>query len=202
MIGKEEDKVKEAFLMNSNRRSIYRIAYVGVMAAVVCVSNFISIPTAVSRLHVANAVCLLSGMLLGGVQGGLAAGLGSAAYDLLYPKYAAEAWITFINKGAMALLCGLIFYGVTHKQNVRVIRRYVAAVCGAALYIALYMLKTYIQKRYVAGMPMETLAPIMLEKLGTSAINGLFAVIVAPLLYRALYPALEKAGLYRQIDIK
>lgn len=189
--------------MNRNQNSVYRVAYIGVMAAVVCVSNFISIPTAVSRLHVANAVCLLAGMLLGGVQGGLAAGLGSAAYDLLYPKYAAEAWITFINKGAMALACGLIVYGLTRKKEEwKTLRLYLGAACGAVLYIALYMLKTYIQKRYVAGMPMETLAPIMLEKLGTSAINGLFAVIVAPLLYRALYPALEKAGVYRQIGIK
>lgn len=189
--------------MRSRQSSIYRIAYVGVMAAVVCVSNFISIPTAVSRLHVANAVCLLAGMLLGGVQGGLAAGLGSAAYDLVYPQYAAEAWITFINKGAMALICGLIVYGLTrNKKDAKTIRLYTGALCGAALYIALYMLKTYIQKRYVAGMPTETLAPIMLEKLGTSAINGLFAVIVAPLLYRALHPALEKAGLYRQNGIK
>lgn len=185
--------------MNRSQSSIYRIAYVGVMAAVVCVSNFISIPTAVSRLHVANAVCLLAGMLLGGIQGGLAAGLGSAAYDLLYPKYAAEAWITFINKGAMALLCGLIVYGFSHREEIKVYRRYLGALCGAVLYIALYMLKTYIQKRFVAGMPMETLGPIMLEKLGTSAINGLFAVIVAPLLYGALHPALEKAGVYRQI---
>ena len=52
------------------------LAFMGMMIALVFVSNYISIPTGYSRLHAANAVCLLAGMLFGGVRGGIIAGLG------------------------------------------------------------------------------------------------------------------------------
>ena len=53
-------------------------------------------------------MCMLAGMLFGGLRGAVIAGLGSALYDLTYPAYAAEAWITFLTKGIMALVCGMI----------------------------------------------------------------------------------------------
>ena len=67
------------------------LAFMGMMIALVFVSNYISIPTGYSRLHAANAVCLLAGMLFGGVRGGIIAGLGSAIFDLTFPAYAAGA---------------------------------------------------------------------------------------------------------------
>lgn len=170
------------------------LAFAGMMIAIVFVSNYISIPTAFSRLHVANAVCLLAGMLFGSWKGALIAGLGSALFDLTFPAYVAESWITFINKGAMALACGII----VHDHDNR-LRRHGAlilgSVTGAVLYIALYLFKSYVQVRWVAPLPVDTIEPALLGKLSSSAINGLFAVIVAPLLYAALSPALEKAGL-------
>lgn len=174
------------------------LAFAGMMAAVVMVSNYVSIPTAFSRLHVANAVCLLSGMLFGGLRGGIVAGLGSALFDLTFPAYAPEAWVTFLTKGAMALACGLIVHSpkITWKRP-RVL--VTGAVVGAVLYIALYLMKSYIQMRFVSQVPAETIAPALMGKLGSSAINGLFAVIVAPLLYSALMPALKKAGLARHL---
>ena len=70
------------------------LAFMGMMTALVFVSNYISIPTGYSRLHAANAVCLLAGMLFGGVRGEIIAGLGSAIFDLTFPAYAPEFWIT------------------------------------------------------------------------------------------------------------
>ncbi len=67
--------------MAAQRNRVYTITFIGVMSAVVFVSNYLSIPVASSRVHMANAVCLLAGMLFGGLQGGLAAGLGSALFD-------------------------------------------------------------------------------------------------------------------------
>lgn len=184
----------------SNKRTVSAagLAFAGMMTALVFVSNYLSIPTAFSRLHVANAVCMLAGMLFGGVRGGIIAGLGSALFDLTFPAYVAESWITFINKGAMALACGLI---VNDKQNTfsRPVLAVIGSMTGAVLYITLYLLKSYIQIRWVTPVPAETVAPALVGKLSSSAINGLFAVIVAPLLYGALYPALNKAGLYNHL---
>lgn len=177
--------------------AVWKVAVLGMMTALVFVSNYISIPVASSRLHVANAVCLLSGMLLGGPLGAAAAALGSAMFDLTFPAYAAEAWITFINKGAMALICGLIVTGrgsapqggEKKKTSLRVP---LGALAGALAYIALYLLKSYIQKKYVAPIPSETLVPVLTQKLAASSVNGAFGVAASSLLYTALRPALHK----------
>lgn len=164
------------------------------MTALVMVSNYVSIPTAFSRLHVANAVCILAGMMFGGLRGGVIAGLGSALFDLTYPAYAAEAWITFLTKGTMALVAGLF----VNSPRIRLANRLkliIGAALGAIAYIALYLGKSYLQLRYVSAVPVDTIAPALLGKLSSSLINGLFAVIVAPLLYAALMPALRKSGL-------
>ncbi len=59
---------------------IYKIAAVSVFAALVFVSNYLSVPVpvaigSVSRIHLGNIFCLLSGFVLGPVGGGLAAGI-------------------------------------------------------------------------------------------------------------------------------
>ena len=88
--------------MKQKKNSIYLMSAVGLMAALVFASSYISIniPTilGVSRIHFGNAFCLLSGLLLGGVPGGLAAGIGSCFFDLTNPLYISSAPFTFVFK--------------------------------------------------------------------------------------------------------
>ncbi len=58
-----------------------------------------------------NVLCLLSGMLLGPLQGGFAAGIGSMFFDLTNPAYITSAPFTFAFKFVMAWLCGKIVPG-------------------------------------------------------------------------------------------
>ena len=73
--------------------STYDLVIVGVMAALVFAATFFlkigPIPTPVgpTQIKLANALCLLAGMLFGGVRGGLAAGIGSALFDLSNPAF-------------------------------------------------------------------------------------------------------------------
>lgn len=175
--------------------SVYAITFVGMMAAVVFVSNFFSVPMGASRVHIANAVCLLSGMLFGGVYGGLAAAICSGLFDIVGGWGMTEAVITFFNKALMTLVCGLVVYRAASLQGKKA-RLFVGALLGALLYIALYLGKSYVQLAFVTQVPADTIPAMMLQKLFASSINGLFAVIAAPLLYSALKPALEKAGMY------
>jgi len=175
--------------------SVYAITFVGMMAAVVFVSNFFSVPMGASRVHIANAVCLLSGMLFGGVYGGLAAAIGSGLFDIVGGWGMTEAVITFFNKALMTLVCGLVVYRAASLQGKKA-RLFVGALLGALLYIALYLGKSYVQLAFVTQVPADTIPAMMLQKLLASSINGLFAVIAAPLLYSALKPALEKTGMY------
>ena len=67
-------------MMENKRHPAYRLAFVGVMAALVYVVTLFRFPLLGSKVHFANAMCLLSGLLLGG--GYLLAGwhLGAALY--------------------------------------------------------------------------------------------------------------------------
>lgn len=200
MIERSSTTQKEVSMNQKKSLSTAGLALAGMMVAVVMVSNYISIPTAFSRLHVANAICLLAGMLFGGLQGGIIAGLGSALFDLTYPAYAAEAWITFLMKGTMALVCGVLvskLWKPSRKKSILVL----SSIAGAVTYIALYITKNYLMLRFVRPVPEDTIAPMLLSKLASSAINGLFAVIVAPLLFVALAEALTRAGMARHLPI-
>lgn len=100
-----------------NKITVYDIVLIGLMAALCFVGTYLHLdvmtPMGKVMIHFGNVFCLLSGMLLGGVKGGLAAGIGSMFYDILDPAYISECWITFINKFMMAFLCGIIVsYGV------------------------------------------------------------------------------------------
>ena len=64
-----------------SRFSTYKIVFVGIMASVVYVVTIFRFPLFGSKVHFANAMCLLSGLLFGPLYGGLAAGLGSGLYD-------------------------------------------------------------------------------------------------------------------------
>ena len=66
--------------------NIYTISFIAVMAALIYVITMFRFPLLGSKVHFANAVCLLAGLLLGPVPGGVAAGLGSALYDALNGK--------------------------------------------------------------------------------------------------------------------
>ena len=129
--------------MENKRHPAYRLAFVGVMAALVYVVTLFRFPLLGSKVHFANAMCLLSGLLLGGGYGGAAAGLGSALYDLLAGGYdPLQALITFVSKFAMAWVCAKV--AGREKGHGSLGRDYLASLLGALTYIALYMLKTFI----------------------------------------------------------
>ena len=169
----------------------YEIVFVGVMAAMVYVVTLFRFPLLGSKVHFANAVCLLAGLLLGPVNGGIAAGLGSALYDLtMYNEGIVNLLITFVSKFAMAWVCGMLAGRTEKKQSLP--RILIACVCGALTYVALYMLKTGVYG-LIAG---NIWAPVA-SKFPASIINAGAAIVAAPVFYHALRPALKAAGILR-----
>ena len=175
--------------MRKDRHPAYHLALVGVMAALVYVVTMFRFPLLGSKVHFANAMCLLAGLLLGGGYGGAAAGLGSALYDLLAGGYdPLQALITFVSKFAMAWVCAVVA-GSRREGKGGLVRDYAACFLGSVAYIALYMLKSYVYKSFVEPVPADTLG-----KLIPALLNGAVAVLVTPLLARAMFPALRRAG--------
>ena len=185
-------------LHNKKKLNIYTITFMAAMAAVTYVVTLFRFPFLGSKVHFANAVCLLSGMLLGPLYGGIAAGLGSALYDLLAGGYgAAEALITFVSKFAMAWVCGTLAHRETSGKHY--LRLTLASAAGALTYVALYMLKTFVFKTWVEPVPAETLGAVMVSKLIPSLINALVSVLAAPVFCTTLAPALRSAGLMQKM---
>lgn len=185
---------------------ISRIVFAGMMAAIICVITIFRIPMGQSKVHFANSMCLLSGLLLGPVWGGAAAGLGSALYDVMLGGYDfVNALITFVSKFAMAWVTGVLFRQWVLKKSgeskklKELLPLAAACVLGALTYVALYMLKTWLFKLYVEPVPAETIPAVMVAKLIPSLINAAFAVVTAPIFYHAVRPALKAGGILKKL---
>ena len=194
--------------MNSGKNQLTRIVFGAVMAAIICVITLFRIPLGQSKVHFANAMCLLAGLLLGPVTGGLSAGLGSALYDVLFGGYDfLNAAITFVSKFAMAWVTAMI-YGAWKKKHgdpewkETVLPLVLSCVAGALTYVALYMLKTWLFKMYVEPVPADTIPGIMVAKLIPSLINAAFAVVTAPIFFHAVRPALKAGGILKLLEKK
>ncbi len=185
-----------------SRISIYYVAAVGLFAALVFVSNYLSVPIpvaigSVSRIHMANIFCLLSGFVLGPVGGGLSAGIGSALYDLLTPAYITSAPFTFVFKFLLACVCGLIAYGGGKKADHHG-RNLIAAVSGSLTYMILYLAKGFAEG-LLLGSAMGTVLTAVFTKFLTSGTNAVIAVVVSVPLYTAVRLALKKSGLLQKL---
>ncbi len=188
---------------DTKKYSIYKMCVIGLMAAMVFVAtNFrIEIPTPLGKtmLHFGNVMCILSGLLFGGTIGGLAAGFGSAIFDLFDPAFAPEFWITFIMKFAMGCLAGKISHlkradGEDKKLNV------IAAIIGAAAYVVLYISKTIILQYVILNSNWEAVIAVAGTKLIVSSVNALIAVVASVALSLALRPALKSAGVFNKLQ--
>lgn len=187
----------------SNKISVYRIALIAVFAALVFAANwlYIPIPVAVgnmSRISLGNVFSLLSGLILGPIGGGLASGICAALYDVTNPAYIASAPFTFVFKFLLAAVCGWIAHakgsrGENHKRNI------VAAVCGSVTYIILYLSKAFVQGLLV-GNDINVVLLAVAEKLLTSSINAVIAVIISVPLSAAIRLALAKSGLSKKLE--
>ena len=190
---------------NSNA-VITKIVFTGVMAAIICVITTFRIPLGQSKVHFANSMCLLSGLLLGPAWGGTAAGLGSAIYDVLLGGYSFfDALITFVSKFAMAWVTGILYKTWVLKKEEKswkenLLPLILSCVLDALTYVALYMLKTWLFKMYVEPVPTDTIPGIMVAKLIPSLINAAFAVVTAPIFYHAVRPALKAGGILKQLE--
>lgn len=112
-----------------------------------------------------------------------------------------EFIITFINKGAIALVTGLIAYKAASKEIPRkegsLPASSSAACSGALTYTALYLLKSYIKLRFTtADVDPAAIQVTMLSKATSSLFNAAFAFIVAPIFFNVLRKPLRRLGLY------
>lgn len=180
------------------RFGVRSMVQVGVLAALVCAASWLrfDIPSPVGNtaIHMGNVMCILSGLLLGPVPGGLAAGIGSGLFDLLNPKYITSAPFTLVFKFFIGFFAGRLAFSAG-RQGEDVKRNAIGGAVGSLVYIVLYLTRTYLTARYVTQMPVGPAFALLLPKVGYSLINAAIAVVAATVLAPVIRTALDRAGI-------
>ena len=175
--------------------STKKIVFAALMAALTVVGSAlrIKLPSPIlgtNAFHLGNIFCALSGILLGPGLGGLAAGLGSAIYDMFDPMYIAECWLTFLMKGSYGLVTGLIVW--SGKNHERYVKMSLATVAGAVTYAVLYLAKNYFKGIWVKGLAPMASAIALIDKVPSTVFNAVVAILFAPMLANAIRTGLKK----------
>lgn len=178
----------------SRQPSTRKLVYTSMMAAVVYVASAflqLSIPTAIgtTRIHLGNVMCLLSGILLGPIYGGAAAGVGSMLFDLTSPVYISSAPFTLAFKFAMAWLCGKIVKNRSDRLHF-----IVGSTAGAFLYVTLYIVKNFVEYYFIFSMPLEGVLLMSMQKGIVSCINAVLSIAIAVPLGLILRPIIEESS--------
>lgn len=181
--------------INTNQRdTTLNIALTGLMGALVLVGTYLNIPIPVlgdrTMIGLGNVFCILSGLMLGPVYGGAAAGIGSFIFDLI-GGWASSAPFTLVFKFIMAFVCGVIAYG-GDKTAKSVKRLIAAAVSGSLTYSFLYITKSYMEAALL-GNAAQAIQTIVITKGSVSLTNAVIADVIAIPLFIAIRKALDHA---------
>ena len=118
----------------SKTKSMVFAALFAALACVATMSLHIPTPGTGGYIHPGDAIVVLSGILLGPVYGGLAAGLGSALADLL-GGYMIYVPITFVVKAVIAVVCYFVYHKLLGKLN-QVILKGIITGCFSTVIVA------------------------------------------------------------------
>ncbi|MGF0031441.1 ECF transporter S component [Bariatricus sp. SGI.154] len=160
--------------MNSNLKKIVMTALFAALACVATMSIRIPTPGTGGYIHPGDAVVILAGIILGPAYGLLAGGVGSAMADLL-GGYFVYVPITFVIKGLVALVSGLVFQKVGKDSRTR----YMAVVLGGVIDI-IFVAGGY----FICEFPMYGSGAA--ASIPANIIQGISGLIIACVLYPIL----------------
>ena len=178
------------------------LALTGVMAALSLVAYlFFRVPFyGGSSFHLGNTFTALTALLLDGVSGGLAGAIGLALADILAgdPGYAVT---TFVLKFIIGITCGAVAHKVFKLRDLDrhskgyLLKVIVAGGSGLLLNVITDPFLGYFRNIYIFAQ--EYTVAQVLSKIagGVTFVNSVVSTICVVILYLALRPALERAGL-------
>lgn len=176
----------EVTLMNDK---ITKIIFTGLFAALTCVATMVvRIPSfgSVGYVNIGDTLVLISGWLLGGLYGALAAGVGSALCDLLggYGYYVPG---TLIIKFTMALVAYLIYKKLKDKNLT--LSLIVSGISAEIIMVVGY----FFYKALILGRGWAAAVPSVFSNI----VQGVTCLILGYVLFFAL----EKANIQKLINI-
>jgi uncharacterized membrane protein len=143
-------------MQTKQAQSIRKLTTAGVLAAaIVLLTTLVSIPMpgGLGYINLGDVGVLLAGMLLGGGWGALCAGAASALSDVLL-GYTVYAPATFVIKGLVALIAGILF--ARTQKKIRFAALYLAALIVPAGYFC-YEVLLYGAASALPNIPFNTM---------------------------------------------
>ena len=188
----------------------HELALTGVMAALSFVAYlFFRVPFyGGSSFHLGNTFTALAAMLMDGVSGGLAGAIGLALADILAgdPGYAIT---TFVLKFIIGVVCGAVAHRLCRIDSADATRRLsyvlrVTASAGSGLLVNVLTdpLLGYFRNVYIFGQDYTAAQALAAVAGGVTFVNSLASTACAVLLYLAVRPALDRAGLLPRHETK
>lgn len=158
-----------------------KLVIAALMAAMTCISTMIiEFPSPVGYIHIGDGFVLVSGMILGPLYGGAAAGIGSMLADLL-SGYTSFALATLIIKALAAITGSLIYQLLSHyftnKKN-RIIPIFFASICGGVIVTSGY----FIFEGYIIGYGVATATAGILFNIVQNIFGIILSIILMPIL--------------------
>lgn len=190
------------------RAQIQRLTFVGLFAALAWLCFMllkidIVHPAGKTPIHFANAVCVLAGIMLGPLYGGLAGSIGLVLADYT-AGYAHAALPTFLTKFLIGFLAGILAQKIklgTEQQKKQVIIK-TMIVSGICLLVVNVLVDPFL--RYgiyrMIGIQKDLAKYLGLFNLASSALNGLISSIVLVILFPILKKAMTANGLWNRIQ--
>ena len=142
------------------RNSLRKIAYAGVLAAFVFVGTELHVPTAIGHVNLGDLVILISSYILGPFAF-LPAAIGSATADLI-GGYAQYVLPTFIIKGLMGLVAGLVFRRDA-EGKVSLPRKLIGAVIAELIMVAGYFAFESLPFMYGVSAALGSVVPNLIQ---------------------------------------
>ena len=202
-------------MRRADQRTVtYRVVVTALLAAFVFVGTLIRIPLGTSKISVANAFCAFTGFVLSPLYAGVASGLGSLIYDVIY-GYGIESLVTFVTKFMIGFVVAILYRvfrtHITKQQELKGEHTpllYVISAAGALTYTMMYGLKSFIWVLVglVPASKLESRTGISaawwwaIGKMSVSMLNAFIAFLVAPFLYWGIMPALKKMGVLSRLN--
>jgi uncharacterized membrane protein len=197
--------------MNTKNSNAYKVAMTGLFAAlsyVVFTYLQIKIPLPggdATSIHLGNAVVVIGALILGGPLGGLAGAIGMSIGDLFDPKYIMYVPKTFVLKLCIGLITGFVAHKIgkisTCPDSKKVFKwTLIATVAGLLFNVIFDPIVGYYYKLWILGKPAADLT--LAWNVASTSINAVTSTIVSVVIYNALRPALNKAGLLPSIGGK
>ena len=159
--------------MNSNLKKIIMTALFAALACVATMSIRIPTPGTGGYIHPGDAIVILAGIILGPVYGMLAGGIGSALSDLI-GGYFMYVPVTFVIKGLIALVAGLIYEKIGKTQK----SRYIAVILGGITDIILVAGGYFLCESTFLGY-----GPGAIASVPANIIQGIGGLIISCILY-------------------